>query len=274
MRGAALLCLLVAGCAAPSSSAGGGIVSMNPCADAMLVQLVPPQRIAAISHYSRDPAASSIAPQVAARFRTTSGTAEEVIAMRPDLVVASSFTASSTREALARAGVKTLYLDSPVTIEASKAQVRALAAALDAVPAGEAMVARIDHAVAAAAHSGPAVPALLWIGGNLVSGGGTLLDEMMVKAGFSDHAAHYGLQHTGYLPIEHVLVDPPRVMLVPDEPGRDADSRAAQLRGRALARMGAKVDQARFPRSLVNCGGPVIATAMTRLAEVRREVGP
>ncbi|HVJ03864.1 MAG TPA: ABC transporter substrate-binding protein [Sphingomonas sp.] len=274
MRSAALLCLLAAGCAAPSPSGGGGIVSTNPCADAMLVELVPPARIAAISHYSRDPAASSIDPQVAAHFRTTSGTAEEVIAMRPDLVVASSFTSSSTREALARAGVRTLYLDSPVTIEASKAQIRELAAALDAAPAGEAMIARIDRAVAAAARPGPAIPALLWIGGNLVSGGATLLDEMMVKAGFSDHAAHYGLQHTGYLPIEHVLVDPPRVMLVPDAPGRDADSRASQLRAQALARMGSKVHQARFPRSLANCGGPVIATAMTRLAEVRREVTP
>jgi len=274
MRGAALLCLCVAGCAAPPSPQGGGIVSTNPCADAMLVELVPAGRIAAISHYSRDPATSSIDPQRAARFRTNNGTAEEVIALRPDLVVASSFTAPSTRAAFARAGLRTLYLDSPVTIAASKAQIRELAAALDAPAAGEAMIARIDRAVAAAAHPGPPVPALLWIGGNLVSGEGTLLDEMMVKAGFSDHAAHYGLRRTGYLPIEHVLVDPPRVMLAPDEPGRDAGSRAAQLRAWAIGRMGAKVHQARFPRSLANCGGPVIARAMTRLAEVRRAVRP
>ena len=69
------------------------------------------------------------------------------------------------------------------------------------------------------------------------------------------------------------MVDPPRVMLVPDQSGRDASSRAAQMRGWALTRSGAKVHQARFERSLVNCGGPVIAKAMTRLAEVRRSVG-
>jgi iron complex transport system substrate-binding protein len=189
--------------------------------------------------------------------------------MRPDLVVASSFTAPSTREAYARAGLNTLYLDSPVTIEASKAQVGELAKAIGAEAAGKAMNARIDHAVAAASWTGPQVPALLWIGGNLVSGGGNLLDEMMTRAGFADHAAHYGLQFTGYLPIEHVVVDPPRVMLVPDEPGRAASSRSAQLRSRALSHLGARVTEARFPRELVNCGGPVIARAMTRLAEVR-----
>lgn len=270
--GAALLCLFAAGCAAPSSQRGGGIVSTNPCADAMLVELVPHGRIAAISHYSQDPAASSIPLDLARRFRATRGGAEEVVAMKPDLVIASSFTSPATREAYARAGLKTLYLDSPVTIEASKAQVTQLAAAVGAAAQGRAMNARIDRAVAAARTDAPPVSALVWIGGNLVSGGGNLLDEMLVRTGFSDHAAHYGLQFTGYLPIEHVVLDPPRVMLVPDEPGRDADSRAAQLRARALARFGGKVAQARFPRSLANCGGPVIPRALARLAEVRREL--
>jgi iron complex transport system substrate-binding protein len=274
MRGAALLCLLAAGCTAQPSSRGGGIVSLNPCADAMLVELVPPARIGALSHYSRDPAATSIGIEVARRFRTNNGTAEEIVALRPDIVIADSFTSASTREAFARAGIRTFYLGWASTIEESKAQVRDLAAVVDATPAGEAMVSRIDRTVAAAHTDAPSVSALLWIGGNTVSGGGTLLDEMMVKAGFSDHAAHYGLQHTGYLPIEHVVADPPRVMLVPDSAGRDAGSRAAQMRGWALARSGAKVHQARFPRSLANCGGPVIARAVTRLAEVRREVRP
>lgn len=270
-RAIPLLALALAGCGAAGAPGGGGIVSTNPCADAMLVELVPPARIAAISHYSRDPASSSIDPAVAGRFRATSGTAEEVVAMRPDLVIASSFTAPATREAYARAGLRTLYLDSPTTIAASQAQVTQLAAALGAERAGAAMNARIAAAVALAETRRPPVSALAWIGGNLVSGGGTLLDEMLVRAGFSDHAAHYGLQHTGYLPIEQVAADPPRVMLVPDEPGRDADSRAAQLRARILAHRGG-IAQAWFPRRLVNCGGPVIAAAMTRLAQVRRSL--
>ena len=276
--GAALLCLLAASCAAPTpfdsrnGRVGGGIVSTNPCADAMLVELILPERIAAISHYSQDPTATSIPLDVAKRFRATTGTAEEVVAMHPDLVVASSFTSASTREAYARAGLKTLYLDSPVTIEESKAQVIELAHAIGADDAGVAMNARIDAGVAAAGFVGPPVPALVWIGGNMVSGGGNLLDELLGRAGFINQAAHYGLQFTGTLPIETVVLDPPRVMLVPDVPGRLASSRAAELRGRALAHLGGRVTEARFERSLINCGGPVIPRALARLAEIRRGI--
>jgi iron complex transport system substrate-binding protein len=265
---ALLLPAMLAGCAAPPA-AGRGIVSLNPCADAMLVALAP-ERIVSLSHYSRDAAATSISLDVARRYPSNAGTAEEVIALRPALIVASSFTAPATRSAFERAGLRTLYLDSPTTIAASQAQVRTLAAAVGEPEAGERLNARIDAAVRATAATAPPRSALLWIGGNLVSGGGTLLDEMLRHSGFADAAADYGLQHTGYLPVEHVIAHPPAIMLVPDEPGRDSDSRAAQMRARVLAHLATPVPQARFPRRLVNCGGPVIVDALARLAAIRR----
>lgn len=271
MKLAALLPLaMLAGCV-PPPAAERGVVSLNPCADAMLVALAP-DRIASLSHYSRDPAATSIALDIARRYPSNAGTAEEVIALRPALVVASSFTEPATRSALARAELHTLYLDSPTTVVASQAQVHALAEAVGVPAAGERLNARIDAAIRATATSAPQRSALLWIGGNLVSGGGTLLDELLRRTGFADAAADYGLQHTGYLPVEHIVAHPPAVMLVPDEPGRDSDSRAAQMRSRVLAHLAKPVPQERFPRRLVNCGGPVIVDALDRLAAIRRSL--
>ena len=126
LRGSTVL-LLSAACSPAGSDQRGGIVSTNPCADAMLVRLVAPERIAAISRYSHDPGATSLPLGLARRFRATAGTAEEVIALRPSLVLASSFTPASTRQAYARAGLRTLYLDSPTTVTASIAQVREVA---------------------------------------------------------------------------------------------------------------------------------------------------
>jgi iron complex transport system substrate-binding protein len=309
-----LLALLLAGCAQPAPPGGGGIVSTNPCADAMLVELVPPSRIAAISHYSVQADASSMPLSVARRYATTAGTAEEVVGLHPDLVVTSSFTPPATLAAYKRAGLKVLTLDSPTTIAASEAQIRTLAAALGAQGQGEAMVARIEKAATDAtpclplpagegrgpSHSdgkgegdpgsvlrtfdphpsaatrlppspkgrGTVCPsALLFIAGNLANGSGTLLDELMTRAGFRNAAADYGLHFTGTLPIETIAAHPPRIILAPDA------SRTATLRTRVLARTGASVMQANFPRNLVNCGGPAIVPALQRLAEIRRSLG-
>lgn len=267
MRAVPLLALLLAGCSAAGSGTGGGIVSLNPCADQLLLALVPPSRIAAISHYSQDPAATSIPLATARRMRATAGTAEEVIALNPDLVVATSFTPPATRAAFGRAGLRTLYLDSPTTIAASEAQVMALATAVEAPVRGRALVAAIDHAAAAARRSGPKIPALLFLSGDLASGGGNLLDELMRTAGWRNAAADYGLAFTGSLPVETIVARPPRAILLPDEGGR-----TARLRRRVLAAVGARTVERHFPRALVNCGGPTIPAALARLAAIRRSV--
>ena len=257
---ALLLVLLLAGCARPPAG-GGGIVSTNPCADAMLVEMVPPARIAAISHYSQTPGASSMPLALARRFRATAGTAEEVIALRPDLVVASSFTAPATRDAWARAGLKTLYLGIPATIAASQAQMRELAQAVQAKPAGERIVEGVERALRRTRPADPRRPrALLYIAGDLANGGGTLLDELMTHVGLTNAAAGYGLAFTGRLPAERLVAHPPALVIAPDT------NRLATLRERLLPRSRA----ATIDPALLYCGGPAIAPALDRLAAIRR----
>jgi len=260
-----LLLLLLAGCAPAGGQQRGGIVSLNPCSDQLLLALVPPDRIAAISHYSQAAGATSVPLALARRFRSTGGTAEEVIALAPDLVVATSYTPPATRAAFAKAGLRTLYLDSPVTIAESKQQVAKVAQAVGAGAQGAAINARIDRAVADARWTGAEVPALLYISGDLANGGGTLLHEMMQVAGLRNAAADYGLAMTGALPVETILAHPPTLILHPD------DGRTATIRRRLLARTDADTREVAFPRNLINCGGTTIPAALARLAAVRRQ---
>lgn len=267
MRRAILPLLLLAGCApAQPGVRGGGIVSTNPCADAILLRLAAPDRIAAISRYSQDPAATSIDLAIARGYRGIAGTAEEVIALKPALVLTSSFTPAATRRAYERAGLRVLLLDAPGTIAASEAQVMQIASAVGEPAKGRAMVAAIKAAVVAK-PSGREASALMFIGGNLVNGSGTLLDEMMRRAGFRNAAADYGLAFTGTLPIETIVRRPPDIVLAPEEP-----TRSGTLRAHVLAATGARMIQAEFPRRLVNCGGPTIPVAMARLRAIRGEM--
>lgn len=254
--------LLLAACA-PAPARTGGIVSTNPCADAILA-VVAPDRLAAVSHYSHDPGATSMPLALARRWPATSGTAEEVIARRPDLVVTDSFAPAASREAYGRAGLKVLTLDIAATIPASKAQVATLAAAAGHPERGAALIRAIDGAIPRA--TGPRPSALLFIAGDLANGGGTLLDALLQRAGFRNAAADYGLAFTGALPIETIAAHPPRVIL------SDDDGRSANLRRRVLDRVGARTVEARFPRRLMNCGGPALIPALRRLAAIRAKV--
>lgn len=258
-----LLALLLAGCAVPDGRRpSGGIVSTNPCADAMLVELAP-ERIAALSHYSSEPGASSIPLDIARRYAATAGTAEEVIALRPDLVVTSSFTSPATREAYARLGLKVLLFDSPTSVAASEAQIAQLATAVGRPERGRAMIARIERALSPPRDlARPAT--LMFISGTLANGPGTLLDDLMARAGLRNAASDYGLTHSGAIAVEAIAARSPALLL---DPG---PSRGGDLRRKIVARVGARTHNAVFARSLIHCGGPTIVPAMARLAAIRR----
>ncbi|MEG8049819.1 hypothetical protein QP178_07970 [Sphingomonas aurantiaca] len=132
-------------------------------------------------------------------------------------------------------------------------------------PAGGARInAEIDRAVVRwSRKDGPAPAALLYISGDLATGGSTLLNEMMTRVGFRNAAATYGLTHTGTLSAETIVTQPPAVVIAPERV-----SRGTLLRHRLLP----TTPQAVFPRVLINCGGPTLPPALERLAAIRASV--
>jgi iron complex transport system substrate-binding protein len=237
------------------------IVSLNPCIDAILVEVAAPDQVLALSHYSRDPLSSSIPVSVAARYAVTGGTAEEVIARAPDLVFASIFLPQPTRSALERAGLKVVTFDSPATVAASAAQVREIARLAGQAAKGEALAARI---AAPLPTTRPPIDALLWQPGEIVAGENTLIAELLREAGFTSHAAARGLKQADAVRLETVLADPPRVLLVAGD--------AQGQRHPVLEGLLKQTHIAAFDPSLIYCGGPTIPRARARLQTIRAEV--
>src|SRR5258707_6121245 len=99
-RPIAVAALAMVGLSAPAQAAAlPRIVSMNVCTDQLLLPLADPEQILGLSRYSRD-AWQSWAAGEARRFPLLSGGAEDVLMVRPDIVVASLFDKRSTRELL------------------------------------------------------------------------------------------------------------------------------------------------------------------------------
>ncbi len=238
------------------------IVSLNPCLDAIAVEIAGPAQVLALSHYSHDPSSSSIPKAVVSRYRTTGGTAEEVIALAPDMVLASSFIAPATRRAFERVGITVETFGSPTSIAESVDQVERIGVLAGREDAAGELIARIENAVSAHPGSRP-ISALLWQPGQIVAGRRTLVHEMLTRSGFSSHAEARGLGQADHVSLETVLADPPEVLLVA------GDSVGQRHPGLAHAR---EMVVSRLDPQFVYCGGPTIPRLSARLGEIRERL--
>lgn len=243
------------------------VVSINPCVDAVLMQIADPAQIAGISHYSQDARATSIPLDLARRFKATSGTAEEVVALAPDLVIAGGHVAPSTIAALKRMRIALVQLGVPESIAESSHQIRDIAKKIGRPAQGEALVHRIEAAVSnARPKDGQAVPALIWQGGGMVPGTGTLASQLLQSTGYRNISADYGLKRWDVLPLEPLVARPPRVLLSVGAEGRED----RMLGHPVLDHLRARIAVRSYPDRLMHCGGPTIIDAVGTLARIRK----
>ena len=270
LAGLATILLLLAGSA---SARPQRIVSLNPCLDAIVVQVADRSQVAALSHYSHEPLSSS-AGALGLTFPYTYETAEEVVALRPDLVLMARHSSPATRAALKRLGVRAELFGLPETVEDSLTQVMQVAVAVGHPERGAALVARIRQALAEAAPPPGARPlsAITYQSGGFATAPGTMMSEMMARTGFTNAAGRYGLRRTGDIPLERLIADPPDVLLA-GQPKPGAPTWADRvLNHPALADAGRRMHRATFPQNLTFCGGPVLIDTARMLAKARRDV--
>lgn len=250
------------------------IVSLNLCIDPVLVELVPLDHIAALSHYSRDPARSTIAT-LAQQLPITHETAEEVVALKPDLVLTSRHSAIATRNALRRVGIRFELFEVPDSIAASLEQVRQVAALLGREREGEILIAKIESAMQAARPPADTVPltAVVYQPGGLSAGANTVTGELMRLAGLENIAARYGIKSYRPLPLELLIAAPPDVLLV-GETSAGAPMQAERvIEHRALRALRSQMTRSRLPARLVYCAGPTMIPALDALVAAREHAG-
>ncbi len=117
------------------------ILSLNLCTDQLLVDLAEPGQILGLSPFARD-ASRSWASEKVARLPALSGTAEEAIALRPDLVVSSQYMKRETRALIAARGIKVVAFEDPATLSAARAQILEFGRLIGAEARAEARVAQ------------------------------------------------------------------------------------------------------------------------------------
>ena len=272
----AATCLVAGGQpeAAPSTRADSKparIVSMNLCADELVLRLADRQQIAAVTWLAQDPRGSTVAAE-AEGIPQTRGLSEEIIALEPDLVIAGAFTTRQTVARLKRVGFTPMELGLPNDFAAVRGQIRTVADAVGHPERGEAMIADLNDKLTAvpAVEERRPLRALVMRPNAFTVAPGTLGDAIIRAAGLVNVAAEIGRDRSGQVPLEAaVLADADLVVL--DDAGRGTPSLAdALLHHPILARLRREGRTISIPNRLWTCPGPQIAEVVALLAAAAR----
>ena len=245
------------------------IVSLNLCTDQILLELVPRERIAALSWLAGDRNVSAIADKIGG-IRLVAGGAEEVLGLAPDLVLASPFAATPTVDLLKRLGRRVELVPFATDFATIRSTVRQVAAAVGEPARGEDVIARFDRALAAAQTTATRHPeALVYQVNGLVSGTGSLADAALKAAGLANQAGRRVTAEGARLALESIVVTPPDLVVLAQGMHTYRAVVSDNLRHPALARIMAKTAGMELPMPLWLCGTPHIAEAVSMLAAAR-----
>lgn len=251
--------------AAGTAEAPVRVVSMNLCADELVLRLADRGQVLAVTYLARDPRGSTVATE-AAGLPVTRGLTEEVVALRPDLVIAGAFTTRATVGMLRRVGSPVLELGVPADLDGVRTQIRQVAGALGHPERGESLVADLDARLASIAPAARSLRALVMRPNDFTVAPGGLGDALIRAAGLVNVAAEIGRDRFGQVPLEAaVLADADLIVVDEAAPGLPslADTLLHHPVFRALARGHRTVA---IPNRFWTCPGPQVAEVVARLA--------
>ncbi len=240
------------------------VMSLSMCTDDLLLELLPPERIASVTYYSRDPSISRQWPQ-AAKVAVNWGTVEEVLAEKPDLVLAGTYTTPAARSLLKKMHWPLLEIPPAADFESIRTVTRRVAQALGREAAGEALIEKMDATLLRLAASKPQqlIRVAAWGEGGSIPGKGTMFDTILNAAGGVNVAAALNGEYTSF-DIEQLLAARPDILAfagnIGDSPGLNTDLARHPLIQKLYSRR-----QVTYPSALYNCGVAESADAAVAL---------
>ncbi len=246
------------------------IVSLNLCTDQLLIDLVPRERIEAVSFLATDRTLSAYASRLQGLTQVR-GTAEEVLTLAPDLVIAGEYTTGPTVDLLRRLGVKLLVVPLASDFEGMRSSLRLIAEAVGEKERGEAVITEFDERVRGARSTVPGQPtAVAYQVNSLTSGPGSLLDAALDAAGYRNIARDLKLGPAGRLPLEALVASPPDLVVLANAPDDFKTVLGDNLRHPAFADLLRRRPSVHLPMPLWMCATPKIAEAVEILASMKR----
>ncbi len=268
-RGILALCVLtdvLTGVSTSSAQAPMRVVSVNLCADQLVLALADPAQIASLGPFARDPSLSFMA-RAAEKYPSHRGSAEEMIELKADLVLLGSFDSRYARAVLEHRKIPFMLLEPWRDLAQGAQQIRDVGQALGHPARGESLIAKIDEALVRLQKSlspRPATALILHRRGYAMQSG--VAADLLRLAGLHNAAADLGLAESGVLPMERIVAQPPDFLVVARQISTPADQGEAVLAHRALLRLFPAHKRLEMPDRLSICAGPSTPALIEKLA--------
>jgi iron complex transport system substrate-binding protein len=198
------------------------IASLNLTADEVLVEILPVERLVAVTAAADDVGTSNVVgrvPPAVARFRKAD--LERLVALAPDLVVVSEYTDPDFLYLLERSGLRYHRMEGLRSLAGNRAAILRLGEAVGAAAGAEKLVARYDAVLADLARrlDGVARPRVMYWASGMTAGGDTAIGSLIESAGARNVGAEIGVSGIGNVGAERAFVADPDVVLIGVWPG-------------------------------------------------------
>jgi iron complex transport system substrate-binding protein len=250
-----------------SAAAPTRIVSLDYCADQYVLKLAARENIRALSPDAGK--AFSFMREAAKGLPVVRANAEDVILLKPDLVVRSYGGGAGAQAFFERAGIEVLNLGWAGNLEDINALTRHMAKGLGAAAVGEAMIADMDKRLAAILDVAPAASArpnaLYMTPSGVTSGAGSIVHDIIETAGYENF-----MQKSGWhsLPLERLAYERPDAVIAAffDSQSLQTGQWSAMRHPIALAQINGQSTH-QIAGALMSCSGWWMVEAAEKLAK-------
>jgi iron complex transport system substrate-binding protein len=270
VTGAYLSLSFAAGMSLLAGASGGAelpsVASINLCADQLLLSVALPEQILSLSWLASDPEESMLADE-AARYPRNFGSAEEVIQLGADVVLAGTLTSPFTRELLRRLGARVVEIEPETSLDDTYRNLLAVGAAIDRAAEAEDLVAEMRARVEAIQRRAPNPPrsAIVIRPGGFTIGRETLANDLLELAGLRNDVAE--LDRWGSLSVEALLSAEPEYIVITRYRMDDASLANAFFAHPALQGGSTSQQTLAIEANQVACGAPASLAAAEALVE-------
>ena len=199
------------------------VVSLSLTADEMLLALLPPERIAALTYLADNPTYSNVVTEAQYVQGRVQANAEQVIVLQPDLVVvaASAYTGSTAKALLRQTGIPVFSLQWYESIAGIKQSILTVGRAVGEGAKAQEIVTDMERRLSAVQQrvANTDQPRVLYFAPDgFTAGKKTNIDEIITTAGGRNVAAMAGIEYFRKISHETLLMLNPEVILLSRDP--------------------------------------------------------